>query len=206
MHFVCVHACIYVGCCLGADPPACHWRAYEPVIGTSLQGARCGWRHPGPSWYVSRHSVLQSFIPVVFCRKWDISLLTKYTQFFSCLIRAKFQTFVRQMWNVALIMLLVTAGLKALNSKLFSPPFAAKDFAAIWPNSSAHSNQIVCREDKSAGRPLVFFFPPAYWSCMRHTTICVSETVTVGTALGMMHTNSSNYFFFDTFLESFAWG
>lgn len=47
-------------CIKGTDPPACHWGAYEPVSWTSLQGARCGWRHPGPSWWVifaPRHHV-----------------------------------------------------------------------------------------------------------------------------------------------------
>lgn len=34
----------------GADPPARHRGAHEPVSGTSLQGARRGRRHPGPSW------------------------------------------------------------------------------------------------------------------------------------------------------------
>lgn len=34
----------------GVDPPARHRGAYEPVSGTSLQGAWRGRRHPGPSW------------------------------------------------------------------------------------------------------------------------------------------------------------
>lgn len=49
----CSFICAYVHVCIkGTDPPACHWGAYEPVSGTSLQGAGCGRRHPGPSWWV----------------------------------------------------------------------------------------------------------------------------------------------------------